>query len=140
MKEIKETCEICGYELSEAQNNKHNHEDTDSLMTNYEKTKKEGIEEFRNKFPQTKIVVMVEGDAEEIFLADMLEELASSFAEKIKEAVERDFTEKIDEITWNYDDVGVNELEKNTAYIKVAEVKAFLSDSQTIKEPLPKGE
>ena len=90
MKEIKETCEICGYELSEAQNNKHNHEDTDSLMANYEKTKKEGIEEFRNKFPQTKIVVMVEGDAEEIFLADMLEELASSFAEKIKEAVEKD--------------------------------------------------
>ena len=114
MEEIKETCEICGKELSETQNNKHNHENTENEMTNYEKAKKEGIEILLDK---------IAGE----FVSN--KEL-SSFAEKIKEAVERDFTEKIDEITWNYDDVGVNELEKNTAYIKVAEVKAFLSDSQ----------
>ena len=123
MKEIKETCEICGYELSEAQNNKHNHEDTDSLMTNYEKTKKEGIEEFRNKFPQTKIVVMVEGDAEEIFLADMLEELASSFAEKIKEAVETDILST--HLVANIDE----KIEEDYTGHAMP-----LSDSQTIKE------
>ena len=85
-------------------------------MTNYEKAKKEGIEILLDK---------IAGE----FVSN--KEL-SSFAEKIKEAVERDFTEKIDEITWNYDDVGVNELEKNTAYIKVSEIKQAIEKDNEI--------
>ena len=31
-----ETCEICGEELSETQNNKHNHEDTENCLGDYD--------------------------------------------------------------------------------------------------------
>ena len=67
--------------------------------SNYEKTKKEGIETFQKDFPTPiKTIVQVDGDTEEIDLRDVFENILLSFAEKIKESVEKDIEEEMEKL------------------------------------------
>ena len=95
--------------------------------SNYEKTKKEGIENILANIPVKTIIVNSEGDSEEINFTDLLETELLSFAEKIKEAVVADCVDIISDSRTVEEFLGEGVLECKVRGKAIADISAKYS-------------